>query len=239
MRKTSEKIETEELCSYGCGFIAKFRNSSGNFMCSSSSNSCPENRKKNASGLKRAYSSGIRISAKEQYKLLSEETKNKMNWAKGLTKETNESLANASLKLKGRATFTGKTHSEETKRKISEFRTQWLKNPENRKNYGRGKKSWMELCFEKWLTENQFKNWEYDKHFWNEVGKKNYYADFCFEELKLIVELDGTQHLKSIEKDAIRDQYLNSIGYKVVRITHKQFKKRFFSDKGFFDILGR
>lgn len=239
MRKNPEKVETDQLCSYGCGLNAQFKNMSGKFMCSFSANSCPENKKKNAQGLKSAYSNGIRISAKERYSLLPEETKKKMNWAKGLTKETNSSIARISSKLKGRATFTGKNHTEEAKRKISEFRTQWLKNPENRKNYGRGKKSWMELCFEKWLTENQFKNWEYDKHFWNEVDRKNYYADFCFEELKLIIELDGTQHLKSIEKDAIRDQYLNSIGYKVIRITHKEFKQRFFSDKGFFDILGR
>lgn len=228
MKRIATPIQTRNLCSYGCGNVALFVNGSGRFMCAERSQKCHAVKSKNSFGVAKAHKEG---------KIPISQLDGKRAWSKGLTLEDPRIAAGAN-KRRGKPRI-GTPHTEEAKRKISEFRTKWLKNPENRKNYGRGKKSWMELCFEKWLTENQFKNWEYDKHFWNEVGRKNYYADFCFEELKLIVELDGTQHLKSIEQDAIRDQYLNSIGYKVVRITHKEFKQRFFSDKGFFDILGR
>jgi very-short-patch-repair endonuclease len=59
-----------------------------------------------------------------------------------------------------------------------------------------------------------------------------------FEDKKLIVELDGNQHLKSIEADKIRDSYLSSLGYNVLRISHDEFKKRHFSGKGFSDLMG-
>ena len=99
-----------------------------------------------------------------------------------------------------------------------------LRDPEKRKNYGRGKKSYMELYFENWLLRNKIEGWEYDKHFWNEDIKKNYFADFCFEDKRLIIELDGTQHKNTIEADAIRDEYLRSIGYFVIRISYKEFQ---------------
>ena len=37
-------------------------------------------------------------------------------------------------------------------------------------------------------------------------ARKNYYPDFIFEDAKLIIELDGTQHKKTIELDAIRNE---------------------------------
>lgn len=40
-------IITTELCSYGCGAVAKFKNKSNKLMCCVSANSCPSNRNKN------------------------------------------------------------------------------------------------------------------------------------------------------------------------------------------------
>jgi hypothetical protein len=232
MKRIVEKIETTELCSYGCGCTAKFKNGSDKLMCLASSNSCPANRFKNSLGIKncgRDYS--------DNYKNLPQESKDKMNWSKGLTKETNKSVAAASEKLKGRPGIS-RPHTEETKQKISKKRTEWLKNPENRKIYGRGKKSWMELCFEKWLSENKIEGWTTEQHFWNPILKKNYYVDFLFTDKSLIIELDGNQHKKTIQQDSVRDEYLHTLGYIIVRITHKEFKERYFSDIGFYDILG-
>jgi len=46
------------------------------------------------------------------------------------------------------------------------------------------------------------------------IGK--YVADFvCFEK-KIVIELDGSQHIKS-QKDQIRDKWLQSQGFKVLR----------------------
>ena len=227
--RISNPVITTELCSYGCGSVAKYTNGSGKYMCAQSFNSCPALRKKNSSGVKKAHDDG---------RIPTSQLDLNRTWNKGLTKETDVRLARQAENSRGKPRK-GVPHTEEAKKKISSARTEWLKNPENRKIYGRGKRSWMELCFEKWLCENHFEHWETEKHFWNSETRKNYYADFCFESKKLIVELDGNQHLKTKELDAIRDCYLNSLGYTVIRISHKEFKERYFSNKGFIDLLGR
>ncbi|HEX8991759.1 MAG TPA: DUF559 domain-containing protein [Anaerolineales bacterium] len=42
-------------------------------------------------------------------------------------------------------------------------------------------------------------------------------ADFCSPRLKLIVELDGNPHHTRQEADAERTQYLEALGYRVLR----------------------
>jgi len=68
-----------EMCHYGCGQEAKFKNKSGNWMCSKSSNSCPENRRKNKEKTKEAYTTGVRQPASLQYSSLPQETRDRMN----------------------------------------------------------------------------------------------------------------------------------------------------------------
>ena len=46
---------------------------------------------------------------------------------------------------------------------------------------------------------------------------KDYIVDFICIQRKLIVELDGGQHLLNQEYDERRTAYLNSLGYKVLR----------------------
>lgn len=77
-------IETKELCSYGCGQIARFKNKSNKLMCCEKATQCPENKRKNSKGLKSAYDSGNRKPAINVYENLPEETKKRMNWNKGL-----------------------------------------------------------------------------------------------------------------------------------------------------------
>ena len=45
----------------------------------------------------------------------------------------------------------------------------------------------------------------------------NYIADFVAIKKKLIVELDGSQHLQQAPYDAERTRYFESVGYKVIR----------------------
>ena len=45
----------------------------------------------------------------------------------------------------------------------------------------------------------------------------NYIPDFCSPKAKLIIELDGSQHLEQEEYDKERTKYLESQGYKVIR----------------------
>lgn len=53
-----EGIETTELCSYGCGKIAKYRFKSGKICCEMSPNKCEEVRRKNSESLKKTYNEG-------------------------------------------------------------------------------------------------------------------------------------------------------------------------------------
>jgi very-short-patch-repair endonuclease len=47
------------------------------------------------------------------------------------------------------------------------------------------------------------------------IGK--YVVDFCSVKRKLVIELDGSQHLEQSEYDIQRTAYLESQGYKVMR----------------------
>ena len=44
-----------------------------------------------------------------------------------------------------------------------------------------------------------------------------YITDFCSPKAKLVIELDGSQHLEREEYDNERTKYLESHGYKVIR----------------------
>lgn len=232
MKRIANPIKTTKLCSYGCGSVAKFMNGSNKLMCCKSHNSCPANKKKNSLGLKNCGKDYV-----STYKNLPQEIKDKMNWSKGLTKEIDPRVARPQyIGKKFGSSLTG--HTTETKQKIAKARTEWLKNPLNRKNLGRHKRSWMELTFENYLKENNITRWNTEVHFWNDDLRKNYFPDFIFENKKLIIELDRTQHKNTVEQDNIRDKWFNNKGYAVIRITHAEFKERFFSKKGFLDLLG-
>ena len=56
-----------------------------------------------------------------------------------------------------------------------------------------------------------------DVHFRNQHAIGNYIVDFCAPRKKLIIELDGSQHLEQQEYDDERTAYLKSKGYKVLR----------------------
>lgn len=229
--KRAQQIETTELCKFGCGQIAKYVNGQGGLACEVVAAKCPENRKKNGAGNKG------KVSGSSRYASFSQETKDRMNWAKGLSKDIDPRVTSPHMiGKKFGAALNG--HTQETKDKLSTFKTAWLRNPDNHKKIERKEKSWMELCFEKWLRESDVSGWDDEVHFWNSSEGKNYFVDYLFEDKKLILELDGTQHRHTIEKDKIRDEYLESLGYTVKRVPYSEFKTRYFSDLGFKDLLG-
>jgi len=65
----------------------------------------------------------------------------------------------------------------------------------------------------------------------NDVGFRrqhaigNYVVDFCAPRPKLIIELDGGQHLEQEEYDAQRTEFLESRGYKVLRFWNNDVLK--------------
>ena len=62
-------------------------------------------------------------------------------------------------------------------------------------------------------------------HFRNQHAIGNYIVDFCAPRKKLIIELDGSQHLERQEYDAERTAYLISKGYEVLRFWNNDVTK--------------
>lgn len=56
-----------------------------------------------------------------------------------------------------------------------------------------------------------------DVHFRRQHAIGNYIVDFCAVRRKLIIELDGSQHLEQVEYDQARTEFLQSKGYRVLR----------------------
>lgn len=59
-------------------------------------------------------------------------------------------------------------------------------------------------------------------HFRNQHAIGNYIVDFCAPRKKIIIELDGSQHLEQEEYDRARTEYLQSKGYKVLGFWNNQ-----------------
>jgi len=57
----------------------------------------------------------------------------------------------------------------------------------------------------------------------------NYIVDFYIASVKIVIELDGSQHYeeKGVENDVKRDEYLNSLGIKVLRYSNLDVNQRF------------
>ena len=51
----------------------------------------------------------------------------------------------------------------------------------------------------------------------------NYITDFCCPSEKLIIELDGNGHVEysQIEKEEIRDKYLEDLGFRILRFENR------------------
>ena len=80
-----------------------------------------------------------------------------------------------------------------------------------------------------------------EKHLWYDFLQKlpiqirrqkqfgDYIVDFYCSSLKMVIELDGSQHYQEEgpEKDQLRDEYLKSLGLNVVRIQNVEIDENF------------
>jgi len=56
------------------------------------------------------------------------------------------------------------------------------------------------------------------EHHWRkQVPFGPYFADFCSHSVRLIIELDGSQHAEAGDYDARRTNFLEAQGYRVIR----------------------
>jgi very-short-patch-repair endonuclease len=59
-------------------------------------------------------------------------------------------------------------------------------------------------------------------HFRRQHAIGNYIVDFVSIKKKLVIELDGSQHLEQTKYDFERTRYFESSGYKVIRFWNNQ-----------------
>jgi very-short-patch-repair endonuclease len=64
------------------------------------------------------------------------------------------------------------------------------------------------------LRDRRLGGWKFKR----QVSIDRYVVDFCCESARLIIELDGGQHGKRSEKDAVRTAALEAHGYLVIRL---------------------
>lgn len=118
-----------------------------------------------------------------------------------------------------------KRHTEETKRKISEKRKQYLlenpdKVPYKLNHYSKGR-SYAEVYWKAVLDSHDLK---YIEQY--QIGL--YSLDFAFVDAKIDLEIDGNQHFldeRIVNSDKRRDEFLTSQGWQVIRIRWSDYKK--------------
>lgn len=149
-------------------------------------------------------------------------------WNKGLTIETDERVAKYvnTRKVRGYVSpFKGKHLSEEHKRKTSQSMKRFYKeHPElvPYKLHHSSKESYPERYFTKVFYKENIQGYT------KEYSVSGYFLDFAFIEDKIDLEIDGSQHyvdLKIIEHDKIRTETLTKLGWTVVRIDWRAWKK--------------
>lgn len=116
-------------------------------------------------------------------------------------------------------------HDDAYKEKMREFRLNYMKeHPENTAWRKRNEPSYPEKCFIKFLEENKYS----EKYLIErEYPVFPYYIDFAFVDLKVAVEIDGSQHIldvERIERDKDKDKILVHNGWKVLRVTENLVK---------------
>lgn len=114
-------------------------------------------------------------------------------------------------------------HTEETKAKMREKRLAFMKAHPEQTAWRRSNQSYPEQMFEKFLTERGYA----DKFLiQREYSFFPYFIDFAFVDLKIAIEIDGSQHLlpERKERDEKKDLLLQENGWRVIRIAESVVK---------------
>ena len=77
-----------------------------------------------------------------------------------------------------------------------------------------------EVLFWNQVKNKQFKNYDFDRQ--KIIG--NYIVDFFCTNCNVVVEIDGSSHDNKQEYDAVRDEYLKSLGLEVIHVTDIDIK---------------
>lgn len=189
-------MNTETHTCYYCGGNATYQLKHGKWCCRPSRNSCPEIRRKNSNGCKRAYRTGKRISA----------TLGKPGWNRGLTKETDQRVAKGANEMKRRCALkeinTGHPQTEYAKQRLRALR---LKEIEERgiaiysPNFSKRACEYIDHL-------NESKGWNL-QHALNggETRIDNYFLDGYDKVLNIAFEYDEPRHYLNVEESILRE----------------------------------
>jgi len=78
-----------------------------------------------------------------------------------------------------------------------------------------------EIIFWKQVHNKQFLGLDFDRQ--KIIG--NYIVDFYCKDLGVVIEIDGASHNNKVEYDKERDEYLRSLGLKVIHISDLDVKE--------------
>jgi very-short-patch-repair endonuclease len=79
------------------------------------------------------------------------------------------------------------------------------------------------ILWNKLLKARGFNGYQFNRQL--PVGP--YIVDFACRKLKLVIEVDGYSHDFKADEDKMRDEYLNKLGYAVIRISEKEVRYDF------------
>lgn len=198
---------------FWCKQPAKYHFKNGKWCCSKNTSACPQN--------KRKISEKVKQSHKKYPQKFSHSA-----WNKGLTKETSISLKNASKTFKyrlsiGQIIIKGHSHTQKTKKLLSEKQKLWLKNNPDKHPWKKLSKFKSAPC-EKLKEILKNNNLEFVSEFSDLNWEHNYSIDIAFPNNKIGLEVNGNQHYnknKSLTKYfKQREKYLISVGWKIYQI---------------------
>jgi very-short-patch-repair endonuclease len=150
------------------------------------------------------------------------------NILKGKTRNLSEAL-----KVKNEKKGTNK-HTNESKEKIRNARLKWMKENPDKTAWRLSNQSFPEKVFERVLKEKKL-----DEHYLivREKSEYPYFIDFAFEDIKVAVEIDGSQHNEENRKrkDIEKDKLLIEKGWRIFRVPAKNILQE--RDKVIEDLL--
>lgn len=160
------------------------------------------------------------------------------SWNKGLTKEKDRRVMNQSLALKKRYkngeiinSNKGKKKSDEIKMKISEsMKKYYSENPDKIPYllHHSSKESYPEKYFNDLFIKEGIVGYK------REFFVLGYFLDFAFENIKLDIEIDGSQHWldkRIVEHDKKRTEKLLNNGWRVIRIRWDEWQLKSFDER--------
>lgn len=145
------------------------------------------------------------------------------SWSKGLSKDTDVSMAKISNALTGIKYLNRLPQSQETKNQISES---MKKAHSEGRAHNIGSSRWNnEPSYPEKFFMEVIKNEFQDKNYSREFSFGKFSLDFAWVEKKLCIEIDGEQHKRFKEyreRDERKDKALHDAGWNILRIEWKE-----------------